>query len=95
VWDAATGRELSVLRGHSGSVESVSFSADGKQVVTAGADGTARVWDAAVSRESSVLRGFLACLHSILQSGRATGACGRLWRRPGDLEATTGKQVST
>ncbi|MEI2579838.1 WD40 repeat domain-containing protein [Scytonema sp. PRP1] len=33
------------LKGHEGSVNSASFSSDGKLIVTAGADTTARVWD--------------------------------------------------
>lgn len=33
------------LTGHSGAVTSVSFSQDGKRIVTASEDGTARVWD--------------------------------------------------
>jgi WD40 repeat protein len=35
-----------VLRGHSGVVYSVHFSADGQRVLTGGADGTVRLWDA-------------------------------------------------
>ena len=34
------------LKGHSGAVNSVTFSADGKLIATAGVDGTAKVWDA-------------------------------------------------
>ncbi len=50
LWDAATGKELAVLRGHEGAVWSAQFSPDGKRVVTASGDGTARVWDAATGR---------------------------------------------
>jgi len=38
VWDAATGRELSVLSGHTGGINTASFSPDGKQVLTAGTE---------------------------------------------------------
>jgi len=34
------------LEGHSGTVWSAAFSADGKRVVTASQDNTARIWDA-------------------------------------------------
>ena len=34
------------IKGHSGAVNSVTFSADGKLIATAGVDGTAKVWDA-------------------------------------------------
>ena len=45
MWDAATGRELATLRGHSGDVRSASFSPDGTRIVTGSADGTAITWD--------------------------------------------------
>jgi len=34
VWDASTGAELKVLKGHSGVVESVAFSMDNMRVVS-------------------------------------------------------------
>jgi WD domain, G-beta repeat len=48
---------LTVLEGHTGSVNQASFSPDGKWIVTAGADSTARLWDAATGRLRRVLRG--------------------------------------
>ena len=44
-WDAATAKEIAVLRGHVNSVTSAVFSPDGARVVTASQDGTARIWD--------------------------------------------------
>ena len=46
-----------VLRGHSGSVSRAAFSDDGKRVVTASEDRTARVWDAESGKEIAVLKG--------------------------------------
>ena len=43
--DATTGRLIVALRGHTGRVVSAGFSADGRRVLTASSDGTARVWD--------------------------------------------------
>jgi len=57
LWDAASGRELAVLRGHKHSVNSVAFSPDGRRVLSGSADGTARLWDADSGRELAVLRG--------------------------------------
>jgi hypothetical protein len=41
------------LTGHAGTVNSAAFSPDGARVVTASADGTARVWDAVPYRVRS------------------------------------------
>ena len=57
IWDAATAKEIAVLRGHDDSVNSAAFSPDGSRIVTASADKTARIWDAATAKEIAVLRG--------------------------------------
>jgi WD40 repeat protein len=45
LWAVADGKTVgSVLRGHGGDILSVSFSPDGKRLVTASEDNTARVW---------------------------------------------------
>jgi WD40 repeat protein len=44
IWDAANGRELHVLEGHTDRVKSVSWSPDGARLATGGEDGTVRVW---------------------------------------------------
>jgi WD40 repeat protein len=46
VWNVQTGQLGATLKGHLGLVGRASFSPDGKRVVTASFDGTARVWDA-------------------------------------------------
>ncbi len=48
LWDAASGAERAFkLSGHTSVLRSVAYSADGRRIVTASADGTVRVWDAA------------------------------------------------
>jgi WD40 repeat protein len=56
-WDAATAKEIVVLRGHDKRVSSAAFSPDGLRIVTASEDNTARIWDAATAKEIAVLRG--------------------------------------
>jgi WD40 repeat protein len=55
--DAATAKDIAVLRGHGTIVHSASFSPDGTRIVTASSDKTARIWDAATGKEIAVLRG--------------------------------------
>ena len=48
VWDADSGRLQGVLPGHTGRIRDVEFSPVGRWLVSASADGTARVWNVAV-----------------------------------------------
>jgi hypothetical protein len=53
MWDAASGARIGVLIGHGDTVWSALFSPDGRRIVTASADRTARVWD--VSRTAAIM----------------------------------------
>src|SRR5262249_17995953 len=57
LWDADTGKELLVLRGHQDKVEAASFSPGGRLVVTNSRDRTARLWDAATGKQVATLKG--------------------------------------
>jgi DNA-binding beta-propeller fold protein YncE len=93
VWDAATGRELLALKGHTSWVRGVAFSPDGKRIVTASADQTAKVWDAATGREVLSLKGHNSFLTSVAFSPDGTrivtggGLTAREW------DAATGREV--
>ena len=45
LWDLATGREKTTLRGHSAAVTSVEFTRDGRLLASMSADHTIKVWD--------------------------------------------------
>ncbi|HEX3450543.1 MAG TPA: hypothetical protein VHS97_19965 [Isosphaeraceae bacterium] len=45
LWDAATGRELVVFRGHDGRVTDVALRPDGRYLASTTAGGTVKIWD--------------------------------------------------
>jgi WD40 repeat protein len=57
IWEARTGEELNQLSGHSGAVQSVDWSPDGLQIVSAGEDHSARIWDASTGEQVGQVEG--------------------------------------
>ena len=45
IWDAASAKQIAVLRGHEEAVLSAAFSPDGSRIVTVSKDKTTRIWD--------------------------------------------------
>src|ERR1051325_7305832 len=50
IYDASAGDKRIKLEGHTAAVLCAAFSSDGRQLVTASYDGTAKIWDAASGR---------------------------------------------
>jgi eukaryotic-like serine/threonine-protein kinase len=77
-YDPATGQVRLPLLGHTLAVRAVNYSADGKAIVSAGHDQTARVWDAATGKQ-------LACFaHPVAVHGAVLSADGKVLATAGD-----------
>jgi WD40 repeat protein len=46
IWDARTGQEILILRGHTRQVSTVRILPDGHRLISASVDQTIRLWDA-------------------------------------------------
>ena len=71
VWDAATGRLLERLNGHSSYVSKLAFTRDGRRLISAAADQSIRFWDTTTWTETQVLRGHIDEVHTVAISDSA------------------------
>ena len=65
LWDVETGTLLKTLKGHRYTVESVSFSPDGKTIVSGGRDRWVRLWDANTGNLLKVFTGHTDWIASV------------------------------
>ncbi len=72
LWDVARGQELRRIPAHQHSVRSLSFSADGRTVASAGGEPVIRLWDVATGREAFAQSGHRSAVRSLTAS-RADG----------------------
>ncbi len=71
IWEAATGRLVARLDGHSGWVGKLAFSQDGQRLISASADQTIRFWETGTWTETKVLRGHSDEVHAVAISEAA------------------------
>ena len=71
VWEAATGRLLGRLDGHTSYVSNLAFTGDGRRLISAAADQTIRFWDTGTWTETRVLRGHTDEIYALALSESA------------------------
>src|SRR5947209_19417108 len=73
----ATGQERVTLKGHTGWVTSVAFTADGKTLASVGQDNSVKLWDVATGQERMTLKGHIGLVRSVaFTAGGRTVASG-------------------
>lgn len=68
IWDAQTGKNLHVLKGHGSHVLSVAYSPDGKQVASASIDRLVKIWDVDTGEEIRAFKGHENVVSSVTYS---------------------------
>jgi len=92
IWDAATGRPLMRLDGHTGWVCRLAFANEGQRLLSAAADQSIRAWDTVNWTETRVFRGHTDEVHAlaiaeVAQLIASTGKDGALMLWPADLQS--------
>ncbi len=57
LWDLREGRQVALLQGHTGTIENLRFSADGRRLLSSSQDSTVHIWNVANGRLRATLNG--------------------------------------
>ncbi len=95
IYDAQTGKELTLLTGHTGRVTSLGFPADGSFLASGSFDGTVRLWDIDSRKQTAVFAGHLGGIEAIAVSPDGkTVVSGDTWKSTLILwDTETGEQI--
>lgn len=96
VRDVQTGKLRSRLEGHKTGIYGVDWSADGRRIVTAGADGVLTLWDARTGKESKSIRVGTGPLYSVAftPDGKKAAVAGFSGDTVSVWDLETGKQTA-
>ena len=96
LWEAATGKLLSTLQGHTDKVTSVTWSPDGETLASGSSDQTVKLWNVATGKLLTSLQGHAANVISVAWSPDGkTLASGSIDQMVKLWEAATGKLLGT
>ena len=95
IYDAQTGKELTLLTGHTGTVTSLGFPADGRFLASGSFDKTVRLWDIDTGKQTAVFAGHLGGIKAIAVSPDGkTVVSGDTWKGTLILwDTETGEQL--
>jgi len=97
VWDADSGQQKAVLKGHTHPVNSVAWNpVDGSKLVSGSDDNTAIVWDACSEDKISELKGHTGSVNSVAWSPGGAQVVSGSWDKTAIVwDASTGNRAST
>ncbi len=95
-WNRKCHLDRNTLKGHTESVNSVCFSADGKRIVTGSWDSMAKVWDAQTGQETLTLKGHTGGVTSVCFSADGKRIVTGSWNNTAKVwDAQTGHETLT